>query len=389
VSDSTTIAPNRRPGQRPTASELHELARRVDLRCVLLALEPDIRDQLAREHRTLARAGTPTRPKITCPFHAPDHHPSLELDLPRNRWICRSCPRRTVAGSQSTIDLVMAIKDWNFAKARDWLIDLSRRDDVAVVDLDHIQPATSESDDARLTAVSDLLDYLIEHPIGAPTAVQNWAQGRGLPDDFDLTNDVIPFDSQPAYRAMRRRFSDTALATAGFVTATGRPLLTRRQALIIFRDLEKRPVWAQGIFTSPPPTRKDGTTPEKYLGLAGPPATWPFGAHVAATGGYALAICEGAVDALSVQAHLGVAAIGLPGAQPRIPKHWLELLRRWQRLVLAHDPDPSGDSGAEYLVASLERHGLRWRYSRWAPISATSDINDSLRDGPHRALPTT
>jgi hypothetical protein len=384
---SLSDTPESEPVQRPGA-ELTALARRVDIRSVVAALAPEIRELLRRDGRQLrAIVRPPTRPKITCPFHD-DHNPSLELDVNRNRWICRACPATEgERGSNDTIDLVQRVRSCSFTQARDWLVELAGRDDIPLADLERIAlPATTEPDNRRLEAATRVLERIVATATGASARLDDWARRRGLPDDLDLSGDVVAFNWRRTYHDLERRFDTPTLRRAGVLTEQDKALLYRRDALIIFRDPDGRPVWAQGFFTTPPAPRPDGTRPVKYLGLSWP-APWPFGAEHAAVGGRRLVVCEGAIDALSVRGHLDIPSIGLPGAKPWVPKSWAKLLQRWQRLVLAHDPDPAGDGGAGYFVEAIERHGLRWRYSRWAAPWAGADLNDSLRNGTLRLSP--
>lgn len=71
----------------------------------------------------------PIRNKCKCPFHNPDLHPSLSLDMKRNRYHCFAC-----GAKGDVIDLVMKVANISFRQACQWLasdsniyIDNSRR----------------------------------------------------------------------------------------------------------------------------------------------------------------------------------------------------------------------------------------------------------------------
>lgn len=103
----------------------------------------------------------PIRNKCKCPFHD-DHHPSLSLDMKRNRYRCFAC-----GASGDVISLVMKVANISFRQACQWLasdtgisIDTSRQP----------QPSDYSKDSKPRKFDADFYQRFLQRPYLIPEA---------------------------------------------------------------------------------------------------------------------------------------------------------------------------------------------------------------------------
>ena len=79
---------------------------------------------------------------------------------------------------------------------------------------------------------------------------------------------------------------------------------------------------------------------------------------------------------------IGSKAVGLPGAHSW-KDCWALLFRNCSEVVLALDPDSTGEKAARHIARSLHRFGIE---SRFADLPKGKDVNDLLVDGGARRV---
>lgn len=93
----------------------------------------------------------------------------------------------------------------------------------------------------------------------------------------------------------------------------------------------------------------------KYLSLPGHEPRL-YNALSLATDRDTVAVCEGEMDTLIVQHHLGIPAVGLPGAQTWTKnKHYPRLLRPFRRVLVFADADEAGRDLGRQIARDVEQ----------------------------------
>lgn len=90
---------------------------------------------------------------------------------------------------------------------------------------------------------------------------------------------------------------------------------------------------------------------DKYVGLAGN-GTWMFNTRAFLLDSPEIVITEGELDAMAVQIHTGMPAIGMPGTQS-IQECWFRAFTGYQRVLVVADGDKPGRDAAKATAKQI------------------------------------
>jgi hypothetical protein len=342
----------------------------IDLACLA--------DELLGPH-----AGTARAPSWPCPN--PEHPqtgrtPPVTVFAARNgeqRWHCHGCGNHGTA-----LDLVMQVRG---VDSRAALEDLAGRSGLSAVELTgavagrrpRARPATVPAPGATPLPVPVLEAYVAQcaaalwEPGAAP--IRTWlTRARGLPDDVLRVNRVGA--DLGTHRQPRPIRGEDGVWVLGWPTVDVDAAVPRvRRAVVLPVLVDGQACYAQlrplGWVGGPKylHTRAD-LAPNPRVGLIQAARSFdvPFERRE-------LIVTEGIIDGLSAAAG-GYRAAAVLSANYADPVAAAAVARQPGQLVVAFDPDPAGQAGAERLVRLLNAHNRR----PGVMVLAGGDLNDHL-----------
>lgn len=317
--------------------------------------------------------------KVVCPSHG-DRGPSLSLTRGPDgtlRIRCFGCP---LAGD--VFDLVAAVRGLDRRANFPEVLKLAA--ELAAIQLED-RPARSPSpapvpagptalpDDVFASLVAPLLWTGCLDDSATAGDVTCYLEGRGLLEEAQREGwaALPPPEFQHAViRQMRDTHGDDVVARSGLVhvPAGGEPdwrrfLHADARLIIPWRD-------PSGLVYTLQRRRLDDGKP-KYVAATGRSPRWPYGVHWIAARSGAVAVVEGAIDALALKVLLerrgvDVVPLGIQGVQGW-RSSWATLARDRDAFV-AFDADAAGEKAVAIVARDLAEQGAR-KVARMAPTT--------------------